>query len=258
MTFVPSKNFDPTFSHPASDPHRRFLPQGLDTRWAVAHSPKILQGIAAGVCDYFTFGLTLRAFGATAAGWALLFQVLSWFNFYCLVRPYSNSAEAVLATAALYFWAPFILPATATSSRGRKRGGSGGVAAAAADSGVEKAQGMESEGAGPVAVSGSRMTSSAMETVALLLAAFCVAVRPTSAALWVRMFHDSACQIRLSFFCEVRVRSLYQGCCCMCRSVVPNYGRWRSSRKVHLALVLQYNVTNVYATVRVPLRGWTY
>lgn len=113
----------------------------------------------AGVCDFYTFGLALRAFGAAAAGWALLFQVLSWFNFYCLVRPYSNSAEAVLATAALFHWAPHFLrsatgPVAAKSAKGR------GVVVA------------------PSAFRGE-------ETCALLLAALCVAVRPTSAALWV-------------------------------------------------------------------------
>eukprot|EP00752_Nemacystus_decipiens_P002501 g2350.t1 len=132
---------------------------GLDTRWAVAHSPKLLQGAMAGVCDYYTFGLALRVFGAAAAGWALLFQVLSWFNFYCLVRPYSNSAEAVLATAALFHWVPYFWPVTAAATRGTK-GGAGKDATSPA------------------------FTSGAGETCALLLAALCVAVRPTSAALW--------------------------------------------------------------------------
>ncbi|CAN0028656.1 unnamed protein product [Ectocarpus sp. 6 AP-2014] len=126
---------------------------GLDTRWAVAHSPKLLQAVMAGVCDYCAFGLALRAFGAAAAGWALLFQVLSWFNFYCLVRPYSNSAEAVLATAALFQWAPHILSASRKSARGD-------------------------------AVGRSDSAGTRGETCALLLAALCVAVRPTSAALW--------------------------------------------------------------------------
>ena len=139
------------------------LPQGLDTRWAVAHSPKLLQGIMAGVCDYYAFGLALRAFGAASAGWALLCQVLSWFNFYCLVRPYSNSAEAVLATAALFYWAPFFLPS------GRGGNGGGGTRDGNVKGGSDE---------------GARLAS--QETLALLLAALCVAVRPTSAALWVR------------------------------------------------------------------------
>ncbi|CAN0060025.1 unnamed protein product [Ectocarpus fasciculatus] len=140
---------------------------GLDTRWAVAHSPKLLQGVMAGVCDYCAFGLALRAFGAAAARWALLFQVLSWFNFYCLVRPYSNSAEAVLATAALFHWAPHILSAGRKSTKGDGCGGGG-----SRDSGAAAAVGRRDS----VGTRG--------ETCALLLAALCVAVRPTSAALW--------------------------------------------------------------------------
>ncbi|CAM9832073.1 unnamed protein product [Ectocarpus sp. 13 AM-2016] len=136
---------------------------GLDTRWAVAHSPKLLEGVMAGVCDYCAFGLALRAFGAAAAGWALLFQVLSWFNFYCLVRPYSNSAEAVLATAALFHWAPHIL-----SARRKSADGSGG----------------DSRDSGAAAVGRRDNIGTRGETRALLLAALCVAVRPTSAALW--------------------------------------------------------------------------
>lgn len=122
----------------------------------------------AGVCDYYAFGLALRAFGASAAGWALLFQVLSWFNFYCLVRPYSNSAEAVLATAALFYWAPFFLP----SGTG---GGSGGGGSGTRDGTVRGGGG-----------GGKGARRASQETLALVLAALCVAVRPTSAALWVR------------------------------------------------------------------------
>lgn len=138
----------------------------------MAHSPKLLQGVMAGVCDYYTFGLALRAFGAAAAGWALLFQVLSWFNFYCLVRPYSNSAEAVLATAALFHWAPYFLPGTA-------------VAAAAETTAAETAAAKGAKGGAGGGASSPGSASGRGETCALLLAALCVAVRPTSAALWV-------------------------------------------------------------------------
>lgn len=31
-------------------------------------------------------------------------MILSWFNFYCLCRTYSNSTEASLMSIALYFW----------------------------------------------------------------------------------------------------------------------------------------------------------
>lgn len=140
----------------------------------MAHSPKLLQGVAAGVCDYYTFGLAQRTFGSAAAGWALLFQVLSWFNFYCLVRPYSNSAEAVLATAALFHWAPYFLP------------GLTGAAAKGAGGGVDLPGGGRGGGGGGGGAPLPLSASAGGETCALLLAALCVAVRPTSAALWVR------------------------------------------------------------------------
>ncbi|CAM9437250.1 unnamed protein product [Scytosiphon promiscuus] len=166
------------FTHPLmfASVYKALQILGLDTRWAVAHSPKLLQGAMAGVCDFYTFGLALRVFGAAAAGWALLFQVLSWFNFYCLVRPYSNSAEAVLATAALFHWAPFFLPAAAaTEAKGSRRGvvasvGSGGSG------------GEDSSGGGVSPSSSASLWW--RETCALLLASLCIAVRPTSAALW--------------------------------------------------------------------------
>ncbi|CAM9301770.1 unnamed protein product [Choristocarpus tenellus] len=140
---------------------------GLDTTWAVAHSPKLFQGVLAGVCDYFTFGLTLCVFGQQAAGWALLFQTLSWFNFYCLVRPYSNSAEACLAVTALYFWAPFLL--CPNNNRVGKEG-----------------EGKQVQGGGGRSDAGGIVSfhNPPGEGVALLLAALCVAIRPTSAAQW--------------------------------------------------------------------------
>lgn len=188
----------PTHPNPPAS-FKSWKSKGLDTRWAVAHSPKLLQGAMAGVCDYYTFGLALRAFGSVAAGWALLFQVLSWFNFYCLVRPYSNSAEAVLATAALYYWAPHFLSAAAAAAATKDgttksappmvdRGSIGG-AGRNGDSGHLNGGGVGSDRWGGGVPSSSSSLSSASpwdETCALLLASFCVAVRPTSAALWVR------------------------------------------------------------------------
>lgn len=154
--------------------------------------------MTAGLCDYYTFGLALQSFGPAAAGWALLFQVLSWFNFYCLVRPYSNSAETVLATAALFYWIPFLLPSS--SGAVRVRGASGGpkkrregVIRGGDDIGgsissrgeTSTAAVLEKKGGGTLPVPLFTSTDR-KETVALLLAALCVAVRPTSAALWVR------------------------------------------------------------------------
>jgi GPI mannosyltransferase 3 len=78
----------------------------LDTAWAVAHGPKLLQSIGAAVCDYYTHGLALKLFGRDTAAWGLLLQLASWFDFYCLCRPYSNSLEAVLTIVSLYYWTP--------------------------------------------------------------------------------------------------------------------------------------------------------
>ena len=36
--------------------------------------------------------------------WALLCQLASWFNGYCLVRTYSNSFEALCTVAGVYYW----------------------------------------------------------------------------------------------------------------------------------------------------------
>lgn len=140
----------------------------------MAHSPKLMQGLMAGVCDYYTFGLALKAFGPTAAGWALMFQVFSWFNFYCLVRPYSNSAEAVLATAALFYWAPLFMSSRPSAAEHKASGGSGdGVGGCGLHVSAKRNEG--------------GVSSRPRETVALLLASLCVAVRPTSAALWVSL-----------------------------------------------------------------------
>lgn len=166
------------------------------------------------MCDYCTFGLALRAFGSVAAGWALLFQVLSWFNFYCLVRPYSNSAEAVLATAALFNWAPYFLSAVSLPANGTRKtaspgglktesnGGGGGAGMHSNGHGHLNGTPVVSDNGGGGGVPSSPSSSSASasasalaspwgETCALLLAALCVAVRPTSAALWVRIFPSS-------------------------------------------------------------------
>ncbi|CAM9552462.1 unnamed protein product, partial [Discosporangium mesarthrocarpum] len=155
---------------------------GLDTNWAVAHSPKLVQGLLAGTGDYCTFGLALQALETEeGASWALLFQLASWFNFYCLVRPYSNSAEACLATAALYFWCPFVLVGSDSSSlKASGQGRGGGEGQVQIEHGKEGAGGGQGDGVRVVGAGGSP----ARERFALLLGALCVAVRPTSAAHW--------------------------------------------------------------------------
>jgi phosphatidylinositol glycan class B len=76
----------------------------LDSARAMIVAPKILQGIFAAICDYFTYKLAFKTFSASVAQWTLILQLTNWFNYYCLVRTYSNSLETTLTIAALYYW----------------------------------------------------------------------------------------------------------------------------------------------------------
>ncbi|KAK9824054.1 hypothetical protein WJX72_007382 [[Myrmecia] bisecta] len=76
----------------------------LDSAWSVANAPRLLQAPLAACADVYVYSLTRELFGAAVARWALACQVLSWFTFYCLVRTFSNSLEAILTIAALYHW----------------------------------------------------------------------------------------------------------------------------------------------------------
>eukprot|EP00744_Colponema_vietnamica_P006613 GILI01009585.1.p1 GENE.GILI01009585.1~~GILI01009585.1.p1 ORF type:complete len:544 (-),score=100.96 GILI01009585.1:316-1788(-) len=77
---------------------------GLDTPWLVAYSPRLVQGFLAAVGDFYVYKLARHLFGPKVAPYALFCQVVCWFNFYCLVRTYSNSVEAVLTIVAVYYW----------------------------------------------------------------------------------------------------------------------------------------------------------
>mmetsp|Transcript_76399 Transcript_76399/g.212227 ORF Transcript_76399/g.212227 Transcript_76399/m.212227 type:complete len:493 (-) Transcript_76399:171-1649(-) len=74
---------------------------GLDSREAIASAPRVMQAAAATWADIATFDLAARVHGPQPARWALFCQLANWFNGYCLVRPYSNSLEAVLTTVSL-------------------------------------------------------------------------------------------------------------------------------------------------------------
>lgn len=99
----------------------------MDSRWAIAYGPRLLQvhivsslsrsfvfdidirsvseqGCFAAANDYFVHKLALVYFDRTAARWALFCNLLSWFTFYVMVRPYSNSIETLCTTAALAYW----------------------------------------------------------------------------------------------------------------------------------------------------------
>lgn len=78
--------------------------QDLDSRWAVAYGPRLLQGVLSAVNDYFLYRLARVYFDQRSAKWALLSQLCSWFLFYVMVRPFSNSIETVCTTGALAYW----------------------------------------------------------------------------------------------------------------------------------------------------------
>ena len=80
---------------------------GLDSRVAVAYGPRVLQGLAAGLADYFTYLLARHQGGKDnpAFGMATLFcQLSSWFCFYCGVRTFSDSMAWPFCCAGLALW----------------------------------------------------------------------------------------------------------------------------------------------------------
>ena len=125
---------------------------GLDTRWAVAFGPRLLQAVFAGIGDYCVYKLTAKIFGEQAGRWALFSSVTSWFNFYCITRTFSNSLEAVLTVAALCLWPIDYGPDNDVVSKSRET------------------------------VLTSKMINLAN---ALALAAAAVLVRPTSVLVWI-------------------------------------------------------------------------
>ncbi|CAI5747230.1 unnamed protein product [Peronospora destructor] len=76
----------------------------LDSRWAVAYGPRLFQGLLSAANDFCLYKLARIYLDAKAAKWALLCQLLSWFIFYVMVRPFSNCVETLCTTAALAFW----------------------------------------------------------------------------------------------------------------------------------------------------------
>lgn len=65
---------------------------------------KYTQGVLSAVNDYFLYRLARAYFDRRSAKWALFCQLFSWFLFFVMVRPYSNSIETVCTTGALAYW----------------------------------------------------------------------------------------------------------------------------------------------------------
>eukprot|EP00899_Mesostigma_viride_P008256 jgi/Mesvir1/17431/Mv08709-RA.1 len=77
----------------------------LDSPRVLALAPRLLQAVAAAVGDLYTCKLALQVSERPAvATWAAVFQACSWFLSFCIVRPLSNSSEAVLTVVALSHW----------------------------------------------------------------------------------------------------------------------------------------------------------
>lgn len=123
---------------------------GIDTPLLVAITPRIVQGIIAGIGDAYIYLYALKIFKNEDIAYLALFcSIFSWFHFYCLIRTFSNSIETVLTIISLYYW-----PLITTS--------------------LSKEEDEDTNGV----LSSSRMYG-------LFWCGACVTMRPTSAVLWL-------------------------------------------------------------------------
>lgn len=76
---------------------------GIDSPLLVAKSPQIVHAPLAAATDVAVYKLSKHIFDERVAWWALVCQLCSWFNAYCLIRTYSSSVEAFL-TAIGVLW----------------------------------------------------------------------------------------------------------------------------------------------------------
>ncbi|EGG23229.1 putative transmembrane protein [Cavenderia fasciculata] len=76
----------------------------IDSTWLVIMAPKLLQGVAAAIGDFYLYLLSKSLFGKDTAKWALTCQLISWYMFVCIVRTYSNSIETILFVISLYYF----------------------------------------------------------------------------------------------------------------------------------------------------------
>ena len=156
--------------------------------------------IAAGG-DYATYCLGKRACGSSTAAYALACSVLSWFNFYCVVRPLSNPIESTLCTAALVLWpiwGQLSVGDVVEVDRAKAVGDGGRATIVAADSGkfaVKYAVGAREKALGaealtliePAPASAAPVYAAGLSArqLALVLAAVAVIMRPTCLTLWL-------------------------------------------------------------------------
>eukprot|EP00644_Phytophthora_capsici_P005963 jgi/Phyca11/525233/estExt2_fgenesh1_pm.C_PHYCAscaffold_20199 len=182
------------FAHPAlfAGFYKLLELLNLDSRWAVAYGPRLLQGLVAAANDFFLYMLARNYFDAKAAKWALLCQLFSWFTFYVMVRPFSNCVETLCTTAALAYWPWGFLDG---SNKKKDEAAS---------------------------------TERSNRTLALVLAALGVLFRPTNAIIWlypgVVHFVQTQDRVRLIFGVVVPIAMVTMGTMlCIDRL---GYGEW--------------------------------
>ncbi|KAK3333545.1 Alg9-like mannosyltransferase family-domain-containing protein [Cercophora scortea] len=115
--------------------------------------PKVVQSIFAALADYYTWRLATEIYGRDSNfPWAALWMtVLNPWQWYCSTRTFSNSLEATLTIAALYYWPWQLL----------------------GDARVNKDDPLQSKGS----VNSLRLS--------LALAAVAVLLRPTNILIWI-------------------------------------------------------------------------
>ncbi|PWN37652.1 uncharacterized protein FA14DRAFT_117210 [Meira miltonrushii] len=81
----------------------------LDSTWLLTIAPSLLQAVFATYTDWFAFRLTRRILNERSAWATLLVSFCSMYTFHSTTRTLSNSLEASLSMAAIFYW-PLSLP----------------------------------------------------------------------------------------------------------------------------------------------------
>lgn len=81
----------------------------LDSTWLLTIAPSLLQAVFATYTDWFAFRLTRRILNERSAWATLLVSFCSMYTFHSTTRTLSNSLEACLSMAAIFYW-PLSLP----------------------------------------------------------------------------------------------------------------------------------------------------
>ncbi|KAF0460341.1 GPI mannosyltransferase 3 [Gigaspora margarita] len=77
---------------------------GLDDGNLFIYAPRLLQAVFAAINDFYSYLLAKKLFNNSSAKWTLFCSIISWFNFFCSVRTFSNSIETSLTIVALFYW----------------------------------------------------------------------------------------------------------------------------------------------------------